>query len=76
MHGGDTAIGVNPISPEQCRVCTLAVDDEERGRDGLAANCQPYTEDPFRLYQLTVEIIEHNIGLDEISSRTTQSAQH
>jgi hypothetical protein len=38
MHcGRDTTVGVNPIPPKQYRVCTLAVDDEERSRDRLAA---------------------------------------
>src|SRR6185503_2837350 len=41
MHcGRDTAVGVDPIPPKQYRICTLAVDDEERSRDRLAANCQ------------------------------------
>jgi hypothetical protein len=32
-HGRDAAIGVDPIPPKYDSVCTLAVDDEERGWD-------------------------------------------
>ena len=77
MHRGrNTTIGVNPIPPKQHCVRTLAVDDEEQGWDGPAANCQLHIEDALRLGRLAVEIIEHYVGLDKISSRTTQSAQH
>src|SRR6185312_1562300 len=77
MHRGrNTTIGVNPIPPKQHCVCTLTVDDEERGWDGLAANCQLHIEDTLCLRRLTVEIIEHHIGLDKISSGMTQPVQH
>jgi len=47
MHcGGDTAVGVDPIPPKQYRICTLAVDDEERSWDRLAANCQLHVKNP------------------------------
>ena len=74
--GRNTTIGVNPIPPKQHCVCTLTVDDQERGWDGLAANCQLHIEDTLCLRWLTIEIIEHHIGLDKISSGTTQPAQH
>src|SRR6185295_11589840 len=74
-RGRNTTIGMNPIPPKQHCVRTLAIDDEERGWDGLAANCQLYVEDTLCLRRLAVEIMEHHVGLDKVSSRTTQSAQ-
>ena len=67
---------MNPIPPKQYRVCTLAVDDEERSRDRLATHCQLHIKNPHCLLWLPVEVIEHHIGLDQIGRRTTQSAQH
>ena len=74
--GRNTTIGVNPIPPKQHCVHTLTVDDEERSWDDLAANCLLHIEDALCLRWLPVEIIEHYVGLDKVSSRTTQSAQH
>src|SRR6185437_12846644 len=48
MHcGGDTTVGMNPDPSKQHRVCTLAVNDEERCRCSLAAHCQFHIKNPI-----------------------------
>src|SRR6185437_4591263 len=77
MHcGRDTTVGMNPFPPKQHCVCTLVVNDEERCWYSLAAHCQFHIKNPLRLRWLSIEVIKHHIGLDQISRRTTQSAQH
>jgi hypothetical protein len=36
--GGDAIVGMNPIPTKQDIVGTLAINDEERGRDGIISD--------------------------------------
>src|SRR6185437_4668900 len=78
MHcGRDTTVGVDPIHPKQYRICTLAVDDEERSRIVLRPTVSstlrtPIASDGCPLKSLSITLVFIRSAEERPNRRSTE----